>query len=58
MVADRFVIEKKIGKGSFGEVYKGYDIETREPVAIKIVSIYSFLYCLTKLLKAINTNCI
>lgn len=30
IVANKYVIDKKIGKGSFGEVYKGYDIETKE----------------------------
>lgn len=38
MVANKYIIDKKIGKGSFGEVYKGYDKETRCPVAIKVVS--------------------
>lgn len=30
MVADKYIIEKKIGKGSFGEVYKGFDIHTKQ----------------------------
>ena len=38
IVANRYIIEKKIGKGSFGEVFKGFDKETNEPVAIKVVS--------------------
>lgn len=32
-----FVVEKEIGKGSFAVVHKGYRIQPREPVAIKIV---------------------
>jgi len=38
LVANRFIIDKKIGKGSFGEVFKGHDKDTNLPVAIKIVS--------------------
>ena len=37
MVAGRYIIDKKIGKGSFGEIYKGHHKETKEDVAIKIV---------------------
>ncbi|KIS65660.1 serine/threonine protein kinase ATG1 [Mycosarcoma maydis] len=32
-----FVIENEIGKGSFAVVHKGYRLQPREPVAIKIV---------------------
>lgn len=32
----RFKIHKRIGKGSFGEVYSGVDLETNLPVAIKM----------------------
>lgn len=38
IVADRYIIQRQIGKGSFGEVYRGYDKDTKELVAIKIVS--------------------
>ena len=34
-VFDKFKIEKKIGKGSFGTVYMAQNIETHEYVAIK-----------------------
>lgn len=37
IVADKYIIEKKIGRGSFGEVYQGYDKNTKERVAIKLV---------------------
>lgn len=32
-----FVVENEIGKGSFAVVHKGYRLQPREPVAIKIV---------------------
>ena len=38
IVANKYIIEKKIGRGSFGEVFKGFDQETKTPVAIKVVS--------------------
>ncbi|KAK9764223.1 hypothetical protein K7432_008454 [Basidiobolus ranarum] len=34
-----YVKQEQIGKGSFGEVYKGYDIRTNMPVAIKIIDL-------------------
>ena len=37
MVANKYIIEKKIGKGSFGEVFKGFDKDTNQAVAIKVV---------------------
>ncbi len=36
MFHKRYKIGKKIGKGSFGEVYKGIDIITNQQIAIKI----------------------
>ena len=35
-IADKYRLKEKIGEGSFGEVYAGYDIKTNHPVAIKI----------------------
>ena len=32
----RFIIHKKIGIGSFGCVYSGQDLETKQAVAIKM----------------------
>lgn len=34
-----YVRQDRIGKGSFGEVYKGYDKRTRKPVAIKVIDL-------------------
>lgn len=34
-----YVKQNRIGKGSFGEVYKGYDKRTSLPVAIKIIDL-------------------
>ncbi|ORX76257.1 kinase-like protein [Basidiobolus meristosporus CBS 931.73] len=34
-----YVKQEQIGRGSFGEVYKGYDIRTNMPVAIKIIDL-------------------
>ena len=38
IVADKYIMQRQIGKGSFGEVYRGFDKDTKEAVAIKIVS--------------------
>jgi serine/threonine-protein kinase 24/25/MST4 len=36
---DYYVKQNRIGKGSFGEVYKGFSKLTRRPVAIKIIDL-------------------
>lgn len=43
IVASRFLVERKIGKGSFGEVFMGVDKETGDKVAIKIVQEFPLL---------------
>ena len=40
-IADRFKVIKRIGSGSFGRIYQGFDLMTNEKVAIKLVSIVS-----------------
>jgi len=34
-----YIKQERIGKGSFGEVYKGLDKKTKQPVAIKIIDL-------------------
>ncbi|EGG01260.1 uncharacterized protein MELLADRAFT_117822 [Melampsora larici-populina 98AG31] len=36
-----YVRQDRIGKGSFGEVFKGFDKRTRKPVAIKVIDLES-----------------
>jgi serine/threonine protein kinase len=36
IVNEQFILDKKIGHGSFGDVYSGYNNKTNEPVAIKM----------------------
>lgn len=38
-VGNKFKIQKKIGSGSFGEIYEGLNLETNEAVAIKLENI-------------------
>lgn len=45
-----------MGKGAFGSVYKGFNKETKEPVAIKIVNVEKLLqqYKTNEIVKAIG----
>ena len=43
-VAYRFEIHKRIGKGSFGQVYKAYDHKRKEFIAVKILRNKKRLY--------------
>lgn len=36
-VVDNYVLERKIGHGQFGEVFKGYNKLTNQDIAIKCV---------------------
>ena len=38
-VGGKFKITKKLGEGSFGEIYSGINIKSKEEVAIKLVII-------------------
>lgn len=41
IINKKYIIEKTIGKGQFGIVYKGSHYKTREPIAIKMESLSS-----------------
>ena len=41
VVANKYEIREKLGEGNFGAVYKGINVHTGNPVAIKIESINS-----------------
>jgi hypothetical protein len=34
-------LNKKLGRGAFGEIFLGYNIKTNEEIAVKRVRIYS-----------------
>ena len=36
LINSRFTLDKKLGGGSFGDVFEGFDIETKQQVAIKL----------------------
>jgi len=36
-VVDNYVLERVIGKGQFGQVFKGYDKRTGKDIAIKVI---------------------
>ena len=36
---DRYTLKEQIGRGSFGEVFRGVDNETGEIVAIKVIDL-------------------
>jgi len=42
-VAGKYAIRRKIGSGSFGEIYVGYNLETNEEVAVKLVTINNII---------------
>ena len=40
-VGSKFVLRKRLGAGSFGEIYAGEHVTTHDPVAIKLESVHS-----------------
>jgi len=36
-IIDNYVLERKIGNGQFGDVFKGYDKSNNQDIAIKVV---------------------
>ena len=38
LIKDKYMVFSQIGKGAFGQVFKGVDIESQEYVAIKFES--------------------
>ena len=41
-VGGKYKITKRLGQGSFGDIYAGVNVKTNEEVAIKLVSISLF----------------
>jgi serine/threonine-protein kinase ULK/ATG1 len=36
-VIDNYILERKIGSGQFGDVYKGYDKDKKRDIAVKAI---------------------
>ena len=46
-IANKYQIGKKIGAGSFGEIFAGVNLETKEEIAVKIVNnLINYLFLL------------
>ena len=61
IINGKYLIEHKIGQGSFGEIFQGVNISTNSEVAIKIEAnegAYSQLMYEYKVYKAIEGGCI
>jgi serine/threonine-protein kinase ULK/ATG1 len=55
-VVDNYVLERKIGSGQFGDVFKGYNKQNREDIAIKAIKRESLKGTLQPT-QANSTNC-
>ena len=42
LVGPKYIMKQKIGSGSFGQIYSGYDKETMLEVAIKLVTLPAY----------------
>jgi serine/threonine protein kinase len=42
LIANQWQLERKLGSGSFGDVYQALNIQTKEYVAIKLESINAY----------------
>ena len=49
-IVDNYVLERRIGKGQFGEVFKGYNKKTGQDIAVKCVRRKSLTGKFTELL--------
>jgi len=36
LVQNKWKLQKKVGSGAFGEIYKGINVQTNEEVAVKL----------------------
>ena len=50
-IVDNYVLERRIGKGQFGEVFKGYNKKTGQDIAVKCVRRKSLTGKFTELLQ-------
>ena len=50
-IVDNYVLERRIGKGQFGEVFKGYNKKTGQDIAVKCVRRKSLTGKFTELLE-------
>ena len=37
-IVDNYILERRIGSGQFGDVYKGFNKDTNEDIAAKVIN--------------------